>query len=315
MFNPRPEILVKYLRGTLVEEEHYGFRMLANKERVLEYSGETGHYPFYLRSCAKPLQASLLIDYGMDIKYDMSDEEIAICCASHAGEDVHLEVERNLLNKLGIDETFLKCGIHKPLSKTKQEEMLLKNEVENVLHNNCAGKHIMMLGLCKMNGWDLNTYYEDEHPLQVKIKEKITELCALKHRFPMTKDGCGVPIMSMPLEDMLRGYLNLFTNPRYEKIKNAFLNHPYLIGGENRLDTKIIQNSKNIIAKVGAGGLCIVANLEKEEAFVVKISDCDMKAREYVVVQSLKNLHWADISSDMIIRTLHGETVGQIVAM
>ena len=40
-----------------------------------------------------------------------------------------------------------------------------------------------------------------------------------------------------------------------------------------------------------------------------------MKAREYVVVQSLKNLHWADISSDMIIRTLHGETVGQIVAM
>ena len=49
--------------------------------------------------------------------------------------------------------------------------------------------------------------------------------------------------MSMPLEDMLRGYLNLFTNPRYEKIKNAFLNHPYLIGGENRLDTKIIQNS------------------------------------------------------------------------
>lgn len=315
MFNPRPEILVKYLRGTLVEEEHYGFRMLANKERVLEYSGETGHYPFYLRSCAKPLQASLLIDYGMDIKYDMSDEEIAICCASHAGEDVHLEVERNLLNKLGIDETFLKCGLHKPLSKTKQDEMLLKGEVENVLHNNCAGKHIMMLGLCKMNGWDLTAYDEEEHPLQIKIKEKITELCELKHRFPMTKDGCGVPIMSMPLEDMLKGYLNLFTNPRYEKIKNAFVNHPYLIGGENRLDTKIIQNSENIIAKVGAGGLCIVVNLEKEEAFVVKISDCDMKAREYVVVQSLKNLHWADISSDMIIRTLHGETVGQIVAM
>ena len=315
MFNPRPEILVKCLRGTLVEEEHYGFRMLANKERVFDYSGETGHYPFYLRSCAKPLQASLLIDYGMDIKYDMTEEEIAICCASHAGEDVHLEVEKSLLNKLGLDETFLKCGLHKPLSKTKQDEMLLDGGEENVLHNNCAGKHIMMLGLCKMNGWDLTTYEEEEHPLQVKIKEKITQICELKHRFPTTKDGCGVPIMSMPLEDMLRGYLNLFTNMRYEKIKNAFLNHPYLIGGENRLDTKIIQNSENIIAKVGAGGLCIVVNLEKEEAFIVKISDCDMKAREYVVVQSLKNLHWADVPSDMIIRTLHGEIVGQIVAM
>ena len=63
MFNPRPEVLVKYLRGTLVEEEHAGFRVLADKERIIEYTGETGHYPFYLRSCAKPLQAALLIDY------------------------------------------------------------------------------------------------------------------------------------------------------------------------------------------------------------------------------------------------------------
>lgn len=315
MFNPRPEILVKYLRGTLVEEEHCGFKMLANRERVLEYSGETGHYPFYLRSCAKPLQASLLIDYGMDIKYDMTEEEIAICCGSHAGEDVHLRIEKSLLNKMGLDESYLKCGIHKPLSKTKQQEMLLNGEEATVLHNNCAGKHIMMLGLCLMNGWNLSDYDNEEHPLQIKIKEKITELCELKHRFPITKDGCGVPIMSMPLEDMLRGYLNLFLNPRYDKITKAFLEHPYLIGGEDRLDTKIIENSKGLVAKVGAGGLCIVVNIEQEEAFVVKISDCDMKAREALVVKTLKNLHWAEVPFDNIIRTLHGDLVGEIVAL
>ena len=315
MFNPRPEILVKYLRGTLVEEEHFGFRMLANKERVLEYSGETGHYPFYLRSCAKPLQASLLIDYGMDIKYNMTEEEIAICCASHAGEDVHLRVEKSLLNKMGLDESYLKCGIHKPLSKTKQQEMILSGEEATVLHNNCAGKHIMMLGICLMNGWDLSNYDSEDHPLQIKMKEKITELCELKHRFPVTKDGCGVPIMSMPLEDMLRGYLNLFTNPRYDKITKAFQEHPYLIGGEDRLDTKIMENSSGLVAKVGAGGLCIVVNIEQEEAFVVKISDCDMKAREAVVVKSLQNLHWADVPFDNIIKTLHGDIVGEIVAL
>lgn len=315
MFNPRPEILVKYLRGTLVEEEHFGFRMLANKERVLEYSGETGHYPFYLRSCAKPLQASLLIDYGMDIKYNMTEEEIAICCASHAGEDVHLRVEKSLLNKMGLDESYLKCGIHKPLSKTKQQEMILSGEEATVLHNNCAGKHIMMLGICLMNGWDLSNYDSEDHPLQIKLKEKITELCELKHRFPVTKDGCGVPIMSMPLEDMLRGYLNLFTNPRYDKITKAFQEHPYLIGGEDRLDTKIMENSSGLVAKVGAGGLCAVVNVEKQEAFVVKISDCDMKAREAVVVKSLQNLHWADVPFDNIIKTLHGDIVGEIVAL
>ena len=121
--------------------------------------------------------------------------------------------------------------------------------------------------------------------------------------------------MSMPLEDMLRGYLNLFLNPRYDKITKAFLEHPYLIGGEDRLDTKIIENSKGLVAKVGAGGLCIVVNIEQEEAFVVKISDCDMKAREALVVKTLKNLHWAEVPFDNIIRTLHGDLVGEIVAL
>ena len=101
----------------------------------------------------------------------------------------------------------------------------------------------------------------------------------------------------------------------YEKLKNAFLNHPYIIGGENRTDTKIIENSEGIVAKVGAGGLCIVVNTKSEEAFVVKIADCDMQAREIVVLQVLKNLHWADIPFDNLIKTLHGEIVGEIVVV
>ncbi len=313
MFNPRPEILAKYLRGTLVEQEHFGFRMLARKNHIIEYTGETGHYPFYLRSCAKPLVASLLIDYGMDIKYDLTDEEIAICSSSHAGEDVHVEVQNGLLAKIGLDESYIKCGVSAPLSQTKRREMILDNDFGNVLRNNCAGSHIMMLGLCQMNDWDLFTYDVAEHPLQVKIKEKIRELCELKHNFPITKDSSGVPVMSMPLEDMLRGYLNVFCNKRYEKITQAFLNQPYLVGGEGCLDTKIIENSENLVAKIGAGGLCIVVNLAEEEALVVKITDCDERAREVVVAKSLKNLHWANIPVETLIKTVHNEIVGEIV--
>lgn len=313
MFNPRPEILVKYLRGTLVEEEHYGFRVLADKNRVIDNTGETGHYPFYLRSCADPLQAALMIDYGMDINYSMSQEEIAICCASHTGEDIHVELEKSLLNKIGISEKFLKCGNEKKLSDEHRNES--NNAYDNVLKNRCAGKLIMLLGLCRMNGWDIENYNDPEHPLQIKIKEKITDLCQLKHRFPIAKDSCGMPVMSMPLENIICGYLNVFTNPRYQKIRDAFLDFPYLIGGKDKLDTKIIQNSKNIIAKVGTSGLCVVVNLEKAESFVLKISDCDMNASEAVAVRTLKNLHWADIPFDPIIRTNNGDIVGEIVAM
>ncbi len=311
--NTEPELLVEYIRDGLVEQEHYGFIVLADKERAFDFTGDAKNYPFYLRSCAKPLQASLIIDYGMDKFYDMTEEEIAICCASHAGEEIHVNTARKLLDKIGLTENNLKCGLHKPLSKTEQTKMLLNEIPVNILQNNCSGKHIMMLGLCKMKNWDLNTYAEPGHPLQQAIKAKITELCRLTHEYPVTKDGCGVPNMSMPLTNMLHGYLNLFCNPKYEKIKNAFLNHPYIIGGEDRTDTKIIENSDGIAAKVGAGGLCIVVNTRTEEAFVVKIADCDMKAREMVVLQVLKNLHWADIEFDNSIKTLHGDKVGEIL--
>lgn len=313
MIDTSPEKLVKYLRDGLIEQEHFGFIVLCNKERVIDKTGETNNYPFYLRSCAKPLQAGLLIDFGMDKFFNMTEQEIALCCASHAGEEIHTETAKDLLLKIGLEPSSLKCGLHKPLSKTEQRKLLLNGERENVFHNNCSGKHIMMLGLCVMNGWDLLTYDDENHPLQKLIKQKIYELCEVKQNYPITSDGCGVPIHSMPLSNMVKGYLNLFCNPIYVKIKNAFLNNPYIIGGEDRTDTKIIENSHNIIAKVGAGGLCIVVNTEKEEGFVVKISDSDMKARELVVIDTLKNLHWADVPVDRTIKTIHGKVVGDII--
>lgn len=310
--NPIAERLVVYVRDGLIEQEHFGYVIRADKDRELEKIGEDRNYPFFLRSCAKPLQASLLIDYELDKKYNMTDEEIAICCASHAGENIHTDIVKGLLDKFGIPQNRLKCGKHDPISKTAQNELLLNNEKATEIHNNCSGKHTMMLGLCKINDWDMDNYDNINHPLQKEIKRKIYDLCKIKTDYPITKDGCGVPIHSMPLCNMVKGYINLFCNPKYERIKNAFLNYPYVIGGENRTDTKIISNSNNIIAKVGAGGLCIVVNTVLEEGFVVKICDSNMDAREIAVIDMLENLHWANIKISHEIKTIHGDSVGYI---
>ncbi len=309
-----PDTLVKYIRDGLVEEQHFGYVMVLNRVHVVDRVGESGNYPFYMRSCAKPLQAALMIDFGMDEAFDMTEEEIAFCCASHTGEQCHIDIARELLRKIGISEDKLKCGVHPPLSKAAYEKMLLDDEEPTVLHNNCSGKHIMMLGLCAMHNWDLETYNESYHPLQKLIKERIYELCELKKEYPVTTDGCGVPVFAMPLENMGKGFINVFCSDEYKKIRDAFLHHPYIIGGECRTDTKILENSDHLIAKVGAGGLCIVTNLENEECLVVKISDCDMKAREIVVLDSLRNLHWADIETEHAIKTHSGKVVGEIIS-
>lgn len=322
MPNYKPIKLIEYLRDGLVEQEHLGLVLKISNDGDVFKLGEDIQYPFFLRSCAKPLQAALLIDFEINSFYKMTEDEIAICCASHAGEPCHVKTVERLLKKIGLDKKYLKCGFHKPLSKTEQNKLILEGKTEDILQNNCSGKHSMMLAICKKMGLDLETYDDKNHPLQIAIRDKIYELCEISSYTPITKDGCGVPIFSMPLENMVKGYLNLFLDKKYEKIKNAFINNPYLIGGENRLDTAIMTSNNNLIAKVGAGGLCIVINLEKKEGLIVKIMDCDMKARAIVVIEALKQLGWLDekmIENNLIkeqnktdILTLHEEKIGEI---
>jgi L-asparaginase II len=253
-----------------------------------------------------------MIDYEIDKIFDLSSEEIALCCASHAGEKCHTDIAERLLKNFGLKYTDLKCGIHKPLSRTRQDEMFLMNEPVQYFHNNCVGKHLLFLALCKVNGWDLKTYDDKNSPLQQLVKTKINSLCEVNMEYPITKDGCGVPILSMPLKNMLKGFINLFSNEKYIKLKKAFLENPYIIGGENRLDTEIMENSKGLIAKVGAGGLCIVINPNLNDGIIVKIIDSNMETRRLVVFEALNLLGWSDYKVSKDIKTLHDEIVGEI---
>lgn len=288
---------VDYIRDGLVEEFHEGLYMLSSKPYKTE--------PYYLRSCAKPLQATLLIDYGIDL----TSEELALCCGSHAGEECHIRIARQILEKFDIDESLLKCGVHAPLARSMQDKMLLRGEKPTAIHNNCSGKHIGFLVICKVKDWDMTTYDKPNHPLQIAIRDKINQMCEVEQPYPITTDGCGVPILSMPLKNMLIGYKNLLN---YTPIIQAIRNNPYFFGGENRLDTEIIEKTDNLIAKVGAGGLCIVFNIKTKEGFVVKINDCSMEARRIAVLELINSLNWATIEFDKTIKTLHGQVVGNI---
>ncbi len=228
---------------------------------LVELSWETGENPIvYVRSCAKPLQASLIEDYGLDF----SDEEIALCCASHMGEKVHRELAARFLARLGLDKSLLLVPFE----------------------HNCVGKHIMMLELCRVNGWELGGYGEFEHPVQIAVKNKVCRLCGCAD-LPVVKDGCGVPTFEMTLQDLMRGFLNV-----PGRILDAMREFPYIIGGAGKLDTKIMSLPAGLVAKNGAGGLCVVANPSVGRAFAVKIADENPHTREVVAMEMIKDLGW-----------------------
>ena len=297
---------IQYVRDGLIESVHVGYVSLSENFSSEKFIDINYNQPYYLRSCAKPLQASLLIDYNVML----NDKELALCCGSHAGEECHVEIAKNMINKLGLNQNCLKCGVHMPLSRTMQDKMHIKGEKPGQIHNNCSGKHIGFLAICKKMGWDISNYDSPSHPLQIAVKEKINSMCNVNRNYPVTTDGCGVPILSMPLSNISQGFVNL-TN--YPQIINAIKTNPYIYGGENRTDTEIIQNSENLIAKVGAGGLCVVLNTSSKQAFALKINDSSMDARRIAVFEVINRLGWGNIPYDKEIRTISGKVVGEIL--
>lgn len=322
---PNYKRLVTYKRNGLIEQEHSGLILHINKSKIINSVGEDNNYKFYQRSCMKPLQLAKIIDLKIDKKYSFSIEEIAVSAASHTGTQQHQNLVISILKKIGLDEPNLLCAKQIPLCKDEENRLIKAEKIPKPIHNNCSGKHSAMLALCLDKGWDINNYLDDEHPLNNEIIQKVAELCELKNSdFIISKDGCGLPTIATTLFEMGIGFLNLFLSNKYSSIRQGFIEYPYIIGGKNRLDSEIINasNDKKLIAKVGAGGLCVVVNIEKEEALVVKVADANMKARSMIVIESLRQLKWLDekeISSNSIsclfddsICTLEGELIGKI---
>jgi L-asparaginase II len=287
----KPALLIETYRSELVEKQHFGFILAIDREEnVVFRAGDDYNRNFWLRSAAKPLQASLIIDSGAFEKFDFSLQELAVCSASHTGTDLHTNTVKGLLNKLGLEEKHLKCGVHEPLDKKAKCSAVEFSQ----LHNNCSGKHAGMLAVCKANNWDINNYLDFEHPYQQRLTTRISELCNFdQSKISVGRDGCEAPVHSLPHIKMGTGFLNLFLDSKYEKIKQAFQKYPFFIGGNERLDSEIIRaTSGKLISKVAAEGLCITVNLEQKQALIVKILDADMKARAIAVSETLHRLNW-----------------------
>ena len=286
---PDYKLLLQCKRSGTVDEEHRGLIILFDENgKVIKKNGDDNGYLFWHRSCMKPFQlaaVSEIISY-----YGLTDEEIAVCTASHTGDDIHLKAVKSVLNKAGETEQSLLCPPHSPLSETAKTKLILNNEKPRSIHHNCSGKHAAILAYCKMKGWDIKNYNDINHPVQKIILNFVSDICEYP-KFSLTKDGCTLPVIGTPLKNLAKGFVKLCTNPEYKKITNAIFACPYHFGGTERTDTQIIiGGGKKLIAKVGAGNLCCVTDINEKTCLVIKIADSDNFARGFILTEVLKSL-------------------------
>ena len=103
------EVLLEVTRGPLVENIHRGDIAVVGRDGKLKYYKGDPYKVAYLRSSLKPIQALNVFLSGAVEKYNFEDDEIALMCSSHYGEDMHRAVVDKIFNKIGLNESNLLC--------------------------------------------------------------------------------------------------------------------------------------------------------------------------------------------------------------
>ena len=309
-------------RGGIVESVHRGRVAYCDPAgEILEAIGDPEGY-IYARSAAKPFQALPLILSGAADAFGLTDEEVAIACASHNGEARHLAVVRSLLEKAGLTEDDLQNGIHSPFYRPAAKELARNGEKPTAIHGNCSGKHAGMLAVCVHEGYDTATYREPGHPSQRRILTLLAEVCSLREDETLVAgDNCGVPTFALPLRALATGFARLATGEGLRdetaqaalRIRDAMRAHPFLVAGTDRLDTDLM-TATNLVTKIGAEAV-LAAGSPDGWGMALKISDGADRALSAAGYAALahRGVSVAVEPSDM--RGLHGETVGEIEAL
>ena len=289
-----PEPLVEVTRGDLTESVHHGHIVVADANGRILYQLGDPFFNFCLRSCAKPLQALPLISSGAADKYRLTPPELAVMSGSLNGQNFQVEAIQSILDKIGVGEQHLQCGVHPPSHRSTAKKLQEEGKKPSTLHNNCAGKHAAMLMLCAYYGWPFEHYIRMEHPVQSLMRETISSVSEVPvQHIGIGIDGCGVPVFSLPLASLARSYARLASgsDPATCRLMDAALSHPEMIAGDERVCTDIMRAlGRKVFAKTGAEGGYAMSFMEKGWGVAIKIADGSSRALNPVVMETLRQL-------------------------
>lgn len=324
------DVRVEVTRGQWVESWHrVHVAVLGADGMVRAQAGDPDTFAF-ARSSVKPIQALPLVDDGVVSAFGLTDEELALCCASHNAEPRHVELASSILRKAGLEEGALACGPHPPYYEPAAQALAAAGVEPGRIHNNCSGKHAGMLALARHNGWPTDGYQRPEHPVQRRMLEEITRWTGVAPDDVRTAtDGCGVVTFGVPLRGLALAFARLAqaAHARPEsapgRIVAAMTAHPFSVAGTGRLCTELMRAAEGrLVAKTGAEGVYVAGVPSDGLGIALKVEDGAKRASEPAL---LAVLHTLGVLSDRememlgtfaapVVRNTRNEDVGAIRA-
>ncbi|MGC5163984.1 asparaginase [Rhodococcus sp. DT1] len=297
--------LVEVVRSGFRECVHRGSLIVLDPQGEVVVSLGEVHTPIYPRSSNKPLQAVAMLRSGF---VPRSSAELAIATASHEGETEHVELVEKLLTAHGFGEQDLQCPEDLPGNELARAEVLAAGRAPRAAYMNCSGKHAAMLAVCAARGWDTGTYLDPHHPLQESVVATIADLTGDIEDADLGIDGCGLPIVPVPLINLARAYARLATaesGTPERAVADAIREHPFLISGTGKDDLSLMRAVPGLLCKAGADGVHAGA-LPDGTSFAFKIDDGHERAR---LPLSSALLHRLGVGDAEVLATLASQPV------
>jgi L-asparaginase II len=334
-------VLVEATRGGIVESAHRGaLAVVDGRGASVHALGDTAR-PVFARSAVKVLQALPLVTSGAADELSLSDEELALACASHNGQARHVATAAAMLAKAGLDEAALECGVHWPQHEVAQRELAASGQPLSSLHNNCSGKHAGFLCVgCLMARAQrrdarefVRGYVRADHPVMREVTAALqaTTGADLSHA-PVGTDGCSIPTFGIPLARLALAFARVATGVGLsaerahaaKRLRAAVAKAPFHVAGTGRFDTKVMQRlGERVFCKVGAEGVFCAALPEQGLGVAIKVDDGNnARAAEVVmatVIEALVRLSDDERSSmrglsDVTLKNWNGIEVGALRA-
>jgi L-asparaginase II len=336
-------VLVEAWRGDAVESEHFGSIAVADADRAMLVAVGDIDRPVFPRSAVKALQALPLVESDAADRLQLGDDELAMACASHNGEPVHVRTAAGMLAKAGVDPRVLECGAHWPYDDASSRELAVRGERPTALHNNCSGKHAGFVCLaCALMGWKdsgldlcqyVDGYVKPEHPVMREVSEALHSTTGFDlSRAPRGTDGCSIPTYGIPPRHLALAFARFGTGVGLRagqaraarRLRRAVAAAPYMVAGRGRMDTLLMEKlGERVFCKVGAEGMYCASLPQRGLGVAIKMRDGNnARAAEIVmsaVVEALVPLsdeerEFVNGFSDLTLKNWNGLEVGALRA-
>lgn len=291
-------IMCSVMRGEFIESMHVAYAVAVDDSGEIIKNWGDPDYLTCVRSTLKPFQASTSVKNGATVAAGFDKAELALMCASHNGEEIHINTAQGMLDKLGIDETFYECGSHDPYHRESYEQLVKRSRSTSPLHNNCSGKHAGMLSLAKHLKSDLKGYTHVDHPVQQTIMKQVKQISGLDH-FPLAVDGCSAPVPFIPLYNIALMYQKLASseNDELNILFDAMVSHPMLVAGTDRFDTDFISTMNGkAVTKIGGEAVRGISVRKGDSTIgvAIKMLDGSQRCLPTATLAILKDLKMID---------------------